>query len=36
MNQKVAVYQLNAMGYAVDIASNGAEALEKLAQRLMR
>jgi signal transduction histidine kinase/CheY-like chemotaxis protein/HPt (histidine-containing phosphotransfer) domain-containing protein len=33
MNQKVAVYQLNAMGYAVDIASNGAEALEKLAQR---
>ncbi|MGC5376535.1 response regulator, partial [Salmonella enterica] len=33
MNQKVAVYQLNAMGYAVDIASNGAEALEKLARR---
>ncbi|MGB9984196.1 ATP-binding protein [Herbaspirillum sp. AP21] len=33
MNQKVAVYQLNAMGYAVEIASNGAEALEKLAQR---
>ncbi|WP_288408718.1 ATP-binding protein [uncultured Herbaspirillum sp.] len=33
MNQKVAVYQLNAMGYAVDIASNGAEALEKLGQR---
>lgn len=33
MNQKVAVYQLNAMGYAVDIASNGTEALEKLARR---
>lgn len=33
MNQKVAVYQLNAMGYAVDIAANGAQALEKLAQR---
>jgi len=33
MNQKVAVYQLNAMGYAVDIAANGAEALERLARR---
>lgn len=33
MNQKVAVYQLNAMGYTVDIASNGAEALQKLATR---
>ncbi|MFJ3056748.1 ATP-binding protein [Herbaspirillum sp. NPDC087042] len=33
MNQKVAVYQLNAMGYAVDIAANGAEAIERLAQR---
>lgn len=31
MNQKVAVYQLNAMGYAVDIANNGAEAIERLA-----
>ena len=33
MNQKVAVYQLNAMGYAVDIAANGAEAIARLEQR---
>ncbi|MBV8623740.1 MAG: response regulator, partial [Herbaspirillum sp.] len=33
MNQKVAVHQLNAMGYAVDIAANGAEAIERLEQR---
>ncbi|ADJ62750.1 response regulator [Herbaspirillum seropedicae] len=32
MNQKVAVYQLNAMGYAADIAANGLEALERLAR----
>lgn len=30
MNQKVVVYQLNVMGYVVDIVFNGVEVLEKL------
>jgi CheY-like chemotaxis protein/HPt (histidine-containing phosphotransfer) domain-containing protein len=33
MNQKVAIYQLNAMGYGAEIAGNGEEALKKLTKR---